>query len=226
MSVIREEDIIEKKRITPQIRIKEVLKEKHITQKQLSLDIGITEKSISQWFKKNKDIRENNLKLLANYLDVDLDYLKCTQVFPKKDMYKTIKDSQIYYDYKNEDIIICEKLLGSLDIKIEYIERFENNIYIEKISYSEKDDDYYMDYDCGMEYTIDYQIENGYLISYRKFLLDRYCDNVILKKDSQNNRPIKMSFNDYRDNIVNKIISFSHSLEFDIFYSNDTEIVF
>lgn len=58
-------------------RLSYLIKEKGITQYQLSSAIGITEGTLSKILSgKTKKLRENTLKLLANYFNVSEDWLR------------------------------------------------------------------------------------------------------------------------------------------------------
>ena len=78
---IRDSWIIEKKKISPSIRIKELLLEQEKTQKWLSQKTGINEITISKWFTgKISTIRRSSLADVAKVLNVDLEYLLCEKV--------------------------------------------------------------------------------------------------------------------------------------------------
>ena len=56
-------------------RIKELRKEKNLTQKQLSTAINIAQSSISEWEKNSYEPTATAIKILAIYFDVSADYL-------------------------------------------------------------------------------------------------------------------------------------------------------
>lgn len=51
--------------------VRELLKKAGITQKELAIEIGVTEATISDWKRNKKDPNEENLKKLARYFGVD-----------------------------------------------------------------------------------------------------------------------------------------------------------
>lgn len=65
-------------------RLKELMKEKGMTQKELAEICGTHEKTVSQWVNDSCKIRKANIKLLAKALDVDAAYLECKQVGKSK----------------------------------------------------------------------------------------------------------------------------------------------
>ena len=56
-------------------RIQELMKEHNLNQMKLSEKIGITQAAISSWLLKQKEPSIRSLWLLADYFDVDIDYL-------------------------------------------------------------------------------------------------------------------------------------------------------
>ena len=66
-------------------RLKELMKEKGMTQKELAEICGTHEKTVSQWVNDSCKIRKANIKLLAKALDVDTAYLECKQVSKQAD---------------------------------------------------------------------------------------------------------------------------------------------
>lgn len=65
-------------------RLKELMKEKGMTQKELAEICGTHEKTVSQWVNDSCKIRKANIELLAKALDVDAAYLECKQVSKSK----------------------------------------------------------------------------------------------------------------------------------------------
>lgn len=65
-------------------RLKELMKEKGMTQKELAEICGTHEKTVSQWVNDSCKIRKANIELLAKALDVDAAYLECKQVCKSK----------------------------------------------------------------------------------------------------------------------------------------------
>lgn len=64
-------------------RIKEWLAEKKKTQEKFAEDIGVDPRTVNRWFNGAK-IRRNNLEKIADVMECDVDFLKCTQNYPKK----------------------------------------------------------------------------------------------------------------------------------------------
>ena len=56
-------------------RIGELMKERNLNQVKLSKEIGISQVAISTWLLKKKEPSIRSLWLLADYFDVDIDYL-------------------------------------------------------------------------------------------------------------------------------------------------------
>lgn len=56
-------------------RIKELMKEKGLTQVKLAKEIGLKQNTISAWLLKKKEPCIMSLWLLADYFDVEIDYL-------------------------------------------------------------------------------------------------------------------------------------------------------
>ena len=56
-------------------RIKELMKEQGLKQVQLAELIGVKQNTISSWLLGKKEPCINSLWLLADYFDVDIDYL-------------------------------------------------------------------------------------------------------------------------------------------------------
>ncbi|MBO5927247.1 MAG: helix-turn-helix transcriptional regulator [Clostridia bacterium] len=56
-------------------RIKELMKEQGLNQVALANKIGLKQNTISAWLLKKKEPSINSLWLLADYFEVDIDYL-------------------------------------------------------------------------------------------------------------------------------------------------------
>ena len=56
-------------------RIGELMKERNLNQVKLSKEIGISQVAISTWLLKKKEPSIRSLWLLADFFDVDIDYL-------------------------------------------------------------------------------------------------------------------------------------------------------
>ncbi len=56
-------------------RIRELMNEQGLNQVKLALKIGVKQNTISAWLLKKKEPCINSLWLLADYFDVDIDYL-------------------------------------------------------------------------------------------------------------------------------------------------------
>jgi transcriptional regulator with XRE-family HTH domain len=56
-------------------RIRELMKEQGLNQVNLAVKIGVKQNTISAWLLKKKEPCINSLWLLADYFDVDIDYL-------------------------------------------------------------------------------------------------------------------------------------------------------
>lgn len=56
-------------------RLNDLMKEHHINQVQLAEQVGLKQNSISAWLLGKKEPRINSLWLLADFFDVDIDYL-------------------------------------------------------------------------------------------------------------------------------------------------------
>ena len=56
-------------------RIKELMKEENLTQVALANKIGVKQNTISAWLLKKKEPSIRSLWLLADYFNIDIDYL-------------------------------------------------------------------------------------------------------------------------------------------------------
>ena len=56
-------------------RIKELMKEHNLNQSKLSEKIGVSQVAISTWLLKKKEPSIRSLWLLADFFDMDIDYL-------------------------------------------------------------------------------------------------------------------------------------------------------
>ncbi len=56
-------------------RIRELMKENNLNQVRLAEKIGLKQNTISAWLLKKKEPSITSLWLLADYFDVDIDYL-------------------------------------------------------------------------------------------------------------------------------------------------------
>ena len=56
-------------------RIKELMSEQHLNQVQLAQKIGLKQNTISAWLLGKKEPCISSLWVLADYFDVDIDYL-------------------------------------------------------------------------------------------------------------------------------------------------------
>ncbi len=56
-------------------RLKELRKEKNVTQTDISKILNVSKMAVSHWEKGNSEPSIEQLKILANYFDVSVDYL-------------------------------------------------------------------------------------------------------------------------------------------------------
>ena len=56
-------------------RIKELMREQNLNQSKLAEKIGVRQNTISDWLAKKKEPSIRSLWLLADYFDIDVDYL-------------------------------------------------------------------------------------------------------------------------------------------------------
>lgn len=56
-------------------RIKELMKEQGLNQVRLAEKVGVKQNTISSWLNKKKEPSITSLWLLADYFDVEIDYL-------------------------------------------------------------------------------------------------------------------------------------------------------
>lgn len=56
-------------------RIRELVKEEHLTQVALGIKVGVKQNTISAWLSEKKEPSITSLWLLADYFQVDIDYL-------------------------------------------------------------------------------------------------------------------------------------------------------
>lgn len=56
-------------------RVKELMKEHNLNQVKLAEECGIKQNTISSWLSKRKEPSIRSLWLLADYFDVEIDYL-------------------------------------------------------------------------------------------------------------------------------------------------------
>lgn len=106
-------------------RLKELMKEKGMTQKELAEICGTHEKTVSQWVNDSCKIRKANIELLAKALGVDAAYLECKQVGKSKQA-----DEQKQQDFLAESD--CEKEtkrlleeLGRMSAFIDYLKALD-----------------------------------------------------------------------------------------------------
>lgn len=68
-------------------RIQELMQDKGYTQERLALETDINVRSIRRW-KTGTKIRKSNLERIAFALNCDVEYLECTQNYPRKENQK------------------------------------------------------------------------------------------------------------------------------------------
>jgi len=56
-------------------RLKELMKEKNLNQVKLAEKVGVKQNTISAWLNNKKEPSITSLWLLANYFNVDIDYI-------------------------------------------------------------------------------------------------------------------------------------------------------
>lgn len=56
-------------------RIKELRKQKKLTQVKLAFDLGLTQTALSRYETDERDVDSDALKKIADYFDVSIDYL-------------------------------------------------------------------------------------------------------------------------------------------------------
>ena len=61
-------------------RIKQLLDERGILQKQFALDIGVSQPTVSDWVNNRKDPRHENLSKVANYFGVTANEIKIEEI--------------------------------------------------------------------------------------------------------------------------------------------------
>ena len=188
------------KLISTKILIKELIEEKGITQEQLSKDIGITTKSISNWFSKDIIIRENNLKILAKYFDVDLEYLLCKQAYRKKsDEENSLPHGFNYYDADSryEEL---KNILNISGVEINFFDflmdnpsnesdavRVREELSSKFLSFDFNDSRYFVN-KGDIQFKKIKTIRDEYLIEYEVILLDCYCLGAELYKNGKCSR--------------------------------------
>ena len=102
-------------------RLKELIKEKGMTQKELAEICGTHEKTVSQWVNDSCKIRKANIELLAKALDVDVAYLECKQVSKSKQTSKQRQqDVLAELDCKEETKRLFEEF-GRMSAFINYL---------------------------------------------------------------------------------------------------------
>ena len=102
-------------------RLKELMKEKGMTQKELAEICGTHEKTVSQWVNDSCKIRKANIELLAKALDVDAAYLECKQVSKSKQADKQKQqDFLAEPDCREETKRLLEEL-GRMSAFIDYL---------------------------------------------------------------------------------------------------------
>ena len=139
--------VLKKEKITTGNRIKNLIKEKGITQEQLAELIknkngdSISVQSVSAWVT-DKSFPKKHITALADFFDVDVEYLKCTQVEKrKKDFSKfdlgtfqesfdesmlEMKTDKLFIDFLSESGIKTEIINN--DITSEETDKFETII--------------------------------------------------------------------------------------------------
>lgn len=95
--------------------IKQLLKQKGILQKQLALDLGVSQPTISDWINGKKEPTQENLKRLAEYFGVEQDEI---QVGNTVTATFSVKNTNIPMDkeYSGLANAIVERLLDSSDL--------------------------------------------------------------------------------------------------------------
>lgn len=119
---IRDEDIIEERDISFPTRLQELLDEKNITQKQLANDIGISEKTISEWKTKKAIPKDTTLDLLSNYFNKSKDYLLCKDNTEFEDILKF--GNLISNDYRNDYFDSRIKILEAFGYEIRLFDEY------------------------------------------------------------------------------------------------------
>lgn len=95
--------------------IKQLLKQRGILQKQLALDLGVSQPTISDWINGKKEPTQENLKRLAEYFGVGQDEI---QVGNTVTATFSVKNTNIPMDkeYSGLANAIVERLLDSSDL--------------------------------------------------------------------------------------------------------------
>ena len=95
--------------------IKQLLKQKGILQKQLALDLDVSQPTISDWVKGKKEPTQENLKKLAEYFQVEQDEIQVGNTVPAT---FSLKKANIPTDreYGGLADAIVERLLDNSDL--------------------------------------------------------------------------------------------------------------
>lgn len=127
-------------------RIKEWLSQNKITHEKFAEEIGVDSRSVTRWLN-GTQIRQSNLKKIAEVMDCDVDFLKCTQNYPKKFKSHKIKlsnDDKFHkYLWRIRDLMsdTNEKMNFTINFKGETLETYvgtfiegDTRYYFEDIS--------------------------------------------------------------------------------------------
>lgn len=102
-------------------RLKKLMKEKGMTQKELAEICGTHEKTVSQWVNDGCKIRKANIELLAKALDVDAAYLECKQVCKSNQADKQKQQDFLAESDSREDTKRILEELGRTSAFIDYL---------------------------------------------------------------------------------------------------------
>lgn len=80
------DNIINEESISTGKRLKELIMEKKLTQEQFAEEFNTQTKTVSEWVNNKGVIRKSNLAKIANFFDVDVEYLTCDQLEKRKSL--------------------------------------------------------------------------------------------------------------------------------------------
>lgn len=194
-----------------QIRLKQLMKENNINNKQLAVEVSVDKSSVSNWIKGNTIPSKNILVKLAKYFNVTTEFLLGTS--DNREVYNVNKKTLKKLERDNPDTL--EEFNGETYTKKELGEKYfdlkeylidENLIYvmkeeIDRILNWYTDDNYYSDFEdtinsrgeikgIPVEHTYRYTVKE---IAYNNIhkevdkILDRYVAEQLKEKEMSDN---------------------------------------
>lgn len=106
-------------------RLKELRKEKKLTQEELASEIGVNEKTISRWENGESAIKSDKAQALADYFGVSVGYLLG---------YSNNREANSVEKLESVYIEFLGNITSISDIDLEDLKAFSNNMYVMAIA--------------------------------------------------------------------------------------------